>query len=662
MILLLAALFMLKSISFPALLHTYFSDKENEPLGLQYHVKSSTFSVWSPEVRALKLLLYEAGTAGEAFAEHHLKKGKNGVWHLQLKGDWKGKYYAFQAQYADGSWGQAVPDPYAKAVGTNGMRAQIIDLAATNPIGWEQDRRPPLSHFCDIILYEAQVRDLSIAPNSGVQHKGKFLGLCEADTRSPEGESTVLAHFKELGITHLHLLPVFDFGSVDESRLHEAQYNWGYDPVNYNAPEGSYSTDPADAAVRIHEMKQMVQTLHQNGLRVVMDVVYNHTYRNDDALFEQLAPHQYYRFKEDGTYSNGSGCGNEIASEQPRVRQLIVESVVYWAKEYHIDGFRFDLMGLLDKETMLAVRAALDEIDPTIFIYGEGWTGGDSTLPAEQRCLKSDTHELPRIAAFSDDLRDAIKGGWWSETDPGFVQGKDSLEESLKFGIVAATTHQQINYEQVNYSKKAWAAEPYQCINYCSCHDNHTLWDKLLLSAPDAPEQERIKMDLLAQIIVLTSQGVPLLHAGEEMLRSKGGEHNSYQSPDSVNQIDWSRKRTYKNVFSFYKNLIALRKAHPAFRLKNQAMIQKHLRFWQNMPSQVVAYTLHNHANNDEWENISVLFNGSKKAITVMIPETYKNKEYTVIVEGEQINLKGLSKRNAPAIQIPAIGAVILKH
>ena len=445
-------------------------------LGATYTLDKTTFKLWAPPARDARVHLYTDDLTGQPQRIIDLARGERGVWTAEVPGDLDGIYYTFQTKI-QGNWQGEAADPYARAVGTNGVRAQVVDLSQTNPAGWSNDQRPPLAAPEDIILYELHIRDMSIHPQSGIEYKGKYLGLTEAGTTGPNGVTTGLDHLKELGITHVHLLPSFDFLSVDESRPDSAQYNWGYDPQNYNVPEGSYSTNPKDGAVRIREFKQMVQALHNAGIRVIMDVVYNHTGRSEDSKFNRLVPGYYYRQREDGSLSDASACGNEIASERPMVRKFIRESVQYWVDEYHIDGFRFDLMGIHDIQTMNEISTSLHAIDSTIFIYGEGWTASASPLPDSLRALKANTGQLKGVAAFSDELRDALKGSVFEPEERGFVTGRPGLEESIKFGIVAAGPHDQVEYDSVNYSKAPWAPQPHQCINYVSCHDNHTLWD-----------------------------------------------------------------------------------------------------------------------------------------------------------------------------------------
>lgn len=627
-------------------------------LGMNYSPRRTVFKLWAPSATAVRLRLFAGVESPTPEQTALLKKGAAGVWETTLEGDQKDYYYTVQVQQG-GRWLAETPDPYAKAVGTNGRRGHIIDLADTNPPGWAQDKSPAQKNFTDIILYELHVRDASIAPNSGIRNKGKYLGLTETGTKSPDGLSTGLDHLKELGVTHVHLLPVFDFRSIDESRLQDNRYNWGYDPENYNVPEGSYSTNPADGATRIREFKQLVQALHAAGIRVIMDVVYNHTGGpNDQSVFNRIEPAYYYRQKPDGSYSDASACGNETASERPMVRRFMLESMKYWVQEYHIDGFRVDLMGIHDIETMNRISAELHAIDPTIFIYGEGWTAGGSPLPDSLRALKANTWKLNRIAAFSDDVRDAIKGHVFTPTQKGFVSGNPGLKESLKFGVVASTQHPQVRYDRVNYSKAPWAREPYQTITYAECHDNHALWDRLAISAPETSESERIRMQKLAGAIVLTSQGVPFLHAGTEMLRTKKGVENSFESPDSVNQIDWSRKARYAGVNDYFKNLIRLRKNHPAFRMSTSEQIRKHLRFLDTADPNFLAYQISNHANGDPWRDIVVLYNGGGVPQEFTLPDG--TGRWTAVLDGETINENGIRAIRGDKVKVAPISAMVL--
>ncbi len=626
---------------------------QGDDLGLRYTPEKSTFKVWSPTAEVMELRLYDKALGGKVRKTLSMSRGNDGVWVKEENRDLLGTYYTFRIKQ-QGKWLNEVPDPYAKACGTNGLRAMVVDLKKTNPKGWAQDKSPAFNNKTDAILYEIHVRDASVHPASGIQHKGKFLGLAETGTQTPADVVTGLDHIKDLGVTHVHLLPSYDYHTVDESNLDEPQFNWGYDPQNYNIPEGSYSTNPEDGNVRIREFKQLIKSLHENGLRVVMDVVYNHTGRTEESNFNQLVPGYYYRQNEDGSFANASACGNETSSDRPMTRKFIVESVKYWVQEYHIDGFRFDLMGIHDQETMNLISKELHEINPSILLYGEGWTAGDSPLPEPKRSLKKYTHQLDRIAAFSDDVRDGLKGSVFAHEDTGFASGKPDMEASVKFGIVAATQHPQIDYAKVNYSDAPWAKEPFQCINYVSCHDNHTLYDRLVNSVEDGDEAELIQMHKLANAVVLTSQGIPFLHAGVEFLRTKGGVENSFKSPDSVNQIDWPRKAQYQEVFEYYKGLVRLRKSHPAFRMPSNALIQEHLKFLDS-PKGVIAYTLNGKAVGDSWSKILVLFNGNREGLPVTIPKG----PWKLVLTQNQINEAGLSSMTGGTIRMAATSAMI---
>ena len=625
-------------------------------LGLTWRNAQATLRVWAPIAEALHLRLYAAGTGGAATATYAMTKAEGGTWTYALPAGTVG-FYTVQATIA-GKVLAEVADPYAHAVGINGQRGAVLNPALAQPPGWPDDLRPALKQPTDIVIGEVHMRDLSMHPQSGIRQKGKYLGAAQVGTRGPAGVSTGLDHLVELGLTHVHLLPTNDFASIDEAAPARAnRYNWGYDPLNYSVPEGSYATDATDPPVRIREFKQMVENLHGAGLRVVLDVVYNHTADAARSNFEQLVPGYYYRHNANGSLSNATACGNEIASERPMVRKLIVESVAYWAKEYHADGFRFDLMGVLDIETMRTVRIALDQQDHSIFIYGEGWTAGPSPLPETRRAVKANILKLDRIAAFGDELRDGVKGHYAHQTEPGFASGQPGLEESVKFGIVAATWHPQLDYAKVNYSKAAWANSPAQAINYVACHDDMVLWDKLAVANPGASEAERIKMDLLSNTIVFTSQGIPFLPVGDEFLRTKGGSNNSYNQPDSVKQLDWGRKAKYASVYEFYRHLIALRRAHPAFRLPSAELIQQHLEFLPSTLPGTIAYQLKDHAGGDAWGNITVIFNGNKSAADISLPRGM----YKIVLRGNQINEEGIGVLEVTSgVQVSSNSALIL--
>lgn len=630
-----------------------------EDLGLTFGDNETRFTVWAPTADGVELLIYDNGEGGKPVQTIAMNREVAlGPWRTQLQGKLYGKFYTYRVQI-NGRWLDETPGIWPKAVGVNGNRAAIIDMEKTNPKGWEDDKRPPLKSFSDIILYEMHFRDFSIDPTSGIHNRGKFLALTETGTLSPQGLKTGIDHLKELGITHVHILPSFDFGSIDETKLSENKYNWGYDPKNYNVPEGSYSTDPYDPAVRIREMKEMVQALHKNGIRVIMDVVYNHTYVNDNSNFSLTVPGYFYRHNPDSTYSDASNCGNETASEREMMRSYIIESARYWVEEFHVDGFRFDLMGIHDIETMNGLRYVLDKIDPTLFVYGEGWTAGASPYPEELRAMKANASQMDGIAVFNDDVRDAVKGSYKTDSDRGFASGGTGLDESVKFGIVAATQHPQIDYGRVNYSVAPYATYPYQSINYVSSHDDLCLVDKLKVANPaNTPVAALISQDKLAQTIIFTSQGVPFMFNGEEVFRSKQGVHNSFESPDSINQINWSNKSVYFDLFTYYRNLIALRKQHPAFRIPTADGIRKHLNFLETGQPGVIAYTLGEHANGDEWKEIVVVFNGNEQDKQVTIPDG----DWTIVVRDGKIDEAGLGKSQGGLIGVKATSALILKR
>lgn len=590
-------------------------------LGAVYSPKMTRFKVWAPEAESVKLNLYKQGEGDNLIEQHVMKKSANGTYVFEKQGDCNGIYYTYTV-VNHGEEQEAV-DPYTKAAGVNGQRGMVINLAKTNPQGFELDGYRNPEHITDAIIYEGSVRDFTMDESSGVFHNGKFLGLTEANTTNHFGEATALDYISGLGVTHVQILPAFDFETVDEKNQ-KAQYNWGYDPDNYNVPEGSYAVSPYDGAVRIQEMKQMVLALHSRGIGVIMDVVFNHTYRRDDSNLQKIVPGYYYRSDETG-YTNGSGCGNEVASDRPMVQKLIVDSLIYWAKEYHIDGFRFDLMGVLDIDTMNVIAERLKEIRPDIYLYGEGWNGGPSSLTEEKRAFKACAKKMPGIGMFNDDIRDTIKGSVFYDDHLGFVNGGTHLENALRYGITGAVAHPQVDYDA--YGSKPWAKEPGQSINYVSCHDNYTLWDKLSVSCPEASEEKKKAMNRLCAAIVFTSQGVPFIQAGEEFLRSKplpekkGFAENSYNMPDAVNSIKWDNIHEYPDMIAYYKGLMVLRKAHPVFRMQSEAEMTQNLCFLLDTPENVVAYLLKGKGADDTPENILVIFNGNDEEILYNLPE-----------------------------------------
>ncbi|MFN4315936.1 MAG: type I pullulanase [Chitinophagaceae bacterium] len=618
---------------------------EGTDLGLCYTPQSSSFRVWAPTADSVLLLLYDQPLGSKPIEERAMKFSESGTWLLECTGDWQGKYYTYRA-HISGVWMNEVPDPYSFATGVNGLRTAILDIHEAAPVNWQQDKKPTGIAATDALIYELHLRDASIHVSSGIQHKGRFLGLAEENTKNRAGLSTGLDHIRELGVTHVHLLPFFDFQSVDETKPDIPQYNWGYEPLNYNVPEGSYSSNAADPSVRIRELRMLVQKFHKHDLRLVMDVVYNHTMRTRDSWFNQLVPGYYYRQNAAGGFSDATACGNEIATERPMVRKYIIESLEFWMRQYHVDGFRFDLMGVHDIEGMNQIASRLRAIDPNVLLYGEGWTAGSSPLPDSVRALKKNVAQLDGIAVFSDDLRDGIKGSVFNEKERGFVSGRAGMKQSIYFGVAASCYHPQIDYSKINYSKQPYSIHPGQTISYAECHDNHVLWDKLALSAPESSEATRIKMHLLALGIVLTSQGVPFLHAGTEFLRSKNGNENSYNAGDSVNAIDWDLKTHNEAVYRHVKALIEMRRQHPAFRLRSGEQVREAIRFL-DAPDNMVVYTIDGRVARDNWSKILLIYYAGLPLTNWKMPEgkwhffqlpgqepVYLQKDRTVPVKG----------------------------
>jgi pullulanase len=611
---------------------------------MTYTPEVTTFKLFAPaKAKGVKVRIYKDGQGGKPLKTVTMKASSPGqegaVWTAAVKGDLMGRFYTFDTGHGE------TPGVFAKAVGVNGRRGAIINTMNTWPDDWCCDQHPVVKSPADLVVYELHHRDFSVA-RPDAKYPGKFLALTEP---------WAIDHLKQLGVNAVHILPSYDYGSVDETRLNEPQYNWGYDPVNYNVPEGGYSTDPYDPVCRLREFKQMVQALHKAGIAVILDVVYNHTYDIEHSNFQRTFPDYYYRVG-----SNGSGCGNETASEKPMMRKFMIESVKYWYNEFRIDGFRFDLMGCHDIETMNLIRQELDKLDPSIFIYGEGWSAGQCALPTERLGVKANIPQMPRIAAFSDELRDALRGPFDDDTKTGWLGGAPDCEESLKFGIVGGISHPQVDMTKVNYSKQPWATEPTQMMAYVSCHDDMCLVDRLQASVPAlaaptprhsqqsesslcsggaAADAELIRLDLLAQTAVFTSQGVPFMLSGEELLRTKQGVHNSFESPDSINQLNWQNKERFPQVFKYYQDLIALRRNHPAFRLGDAHLVRKHLEFL-DAPKGVVAFRLKDYAGRDDWRNIIVILNANRETATVSIPKGM----YTVVCKDGEIDEQSTSK------------------
>ena len=585
-------------------------------LFLQPH--QTTFTLNAPQQPILRL--YADGEGGKPLQQYKMRAAGKHRWSLTLKRNLQGKFYTFDIGHGE------TPGVFATAVGVNGKRAAIIDRATTNPAGWAQDKHPALISPADQVIYELHVRDFTHKmPNNA--HPDKFLGV--ADTAA-------LAHLKRLGVTAVHLLPSFDFSSIDETKPHLPAYNWGYDPQNYNVPEGSYATNAYDPAVRIKEFKQMVQALHRAGIRVILDVVYNHTADIEHSNFQRTYPDYYYRKRADGGYSDGSGCGNETASEKPLMRAFIIESIVYWVQEYHIDGFRFDLMGVHDIKTMNAACRALHKIDPSIFVYGEGWSAGQCAYPSHLLASKAHMKQMPGIAAFSDELRDGLRGPFYDDKQGAFIAGVSGAEERIKFGIVGGIAHPQVNMQQVGSDHLPWNDDPTQFISYVSCHDDMCLVDRLRASVPNLTPEMLVRLDCLAQSVVMLSQGVPFMLSGEEMLRDKQGVHNSYQSPIEINALPWQNLQRYPQLFTYYQRLIALRRHHPAFRLGDANLIRQHLSFLPTQPN-LVGFILTGHAGGDVWNNIIVVFNANNEAREVTVPKG----RYTIVASNGTINETG---------------------
>jgi pullulanase len=628
-------------------------------LGCTYTAQSTFFRVWSPIAKSVQLRFYKTDLPKERDVDLiemvEMQAAEKGTWTFRAVGNRVGQYYTYQVK-TDSATLKEVPDLYAKAVGANGRRAQIIDFQQAAPPKWADDQSPVFKQKTDAIIYELHVRDATIHPASGVKNKGKFIGLTEKKTKTPSGFTTGLDYIADLGVTHVQILPMYDYFTVDEiAPFDPKSYNWGYDPLNYNVPEGNYATNPHDGAVRVTELRQMIQRFHKKGLRVVMDVVYNHTMFGAESYFHQLVPNYYHRVSEKGQFSNASGCGNETASERPMMRKFMLESLIHWVENYHIDGFRFDLMGIHDIETMNYISEALHKIKPDILLYGEGWTAGDSPLAENRRSLKKYAHRLDKIGVFSDDMRDGLKGSVFEKLDKGFVSGKAGMEASIQFGVVAGVSHPNVEVSKVVYTKENWAAEPHHCINYVECHDNHTLWDKLAISNANDSEATRQKMHRLANTIVLTSQGISFLHAGSEFLRTKQGEENSYKSPDDINYLDWERAAKNKISIDYFKKLIALRRNHPAFRMPTATAIRENLQFLKTEAG-IVAYTLNGAKAGDKWKEMIVIYNATQQSAPIPLPEG----KWKVILDGERIMEKGIHDFKGTRYYAPALSAIIL--
>ncbi|UJF15219.1 type I pullulanase [Jeotgalibaca sp. MA1X17-3] len=603
-------------------------------LGCFYSKSSTVYRVWAPAAILVELIMYD-GYYGEELQRIPMDPIANGTYEIELVGDLDETSYKYAITYPDETIIETL-DPYSTAVTINGERSAVVDLKSTNPENWKK-RMSPFSSTTDAIIYEVHVRDFTISESSGVKEKGKYLGMIEKGTRSPNGKATGLDYLKELGVTHVQILPMFDFCTVDEEDP-SYRYNWGYDPQNYNAPEGSYATDARNPKKRIKELKQMIQGLHDAGIRVIMDVVYNHVYKYETHPFENTAPGYFFRRNEEGNLSDGSGCGNDTASEHKMMRKYMLDSVTYWAEEFHVDGFRFDLMGLHDVETMNQVREALDKIDPSMIIIGEGWHL-DTSLSAEQKANSKNAFQTKRIGFFNDALRDAVKGSDMGDAlDTGFITGKGFMEQWI------AINQQGGAYYPVDV---ATYQSPDQMVQYVEAHDNYTLYDKLRMTMPDDNEQTRKQRHMLAQSITLLSQGIPFLHAGQEFMRTKQGVGNSYRSPDEINQMDWLRKDENEEVVEYIKNLIALRQSDPLFRMKTTEEISKHMELIHARDYRIVLQL------ENEERIYYLLFNADGHPFTFQIEHgvykqlvhdgTVELENPTVFEQSEEVRVEGFS-------------------
>ncbi len=613
-----------------------------------YSEEATEFSVWAPAADAAQLRLYRSAQDEAAFRIVNMKQsGKDGLWTAAVREGLKGCFYTFRVQ-KEGQWLEETAGIAAKAVGVNGNRGAVIDWSETDPEGWDGDKSPEIKPS-DIIVYEMHHRDFSIHGTSGIGNKGKYLALTEEGTVNPDGLATGIDHLKEIGVTYVQLLPSTDFVTIDETRLEDNVYNWGYDPYNYNAVEGSYSTDPYNPVTRIREFKEMVQALHKAGFRVILDVVYNHTSNASATGFERTMPGYFYRMAEDGSFMNASGCGNETASEREMFRKYMIESLEWWMKEYHVDGFRFDLMAIHDMETMNMISRRLHAIDPDVLLYGEGWAAMAPALPEEEIALKVNTYMLDRIGAFSDNIRDAIRGPLGCE-NAGFMDGVEGNKANIEFGIAGGIEHPQVTVER-------WTESPLQHISYVSCHDDHCLRDRLEIAA-EATEKERLAMVKLAQTAVYTSQGIPFIFNGEELYRHKQGVKNSYNQPDSINAIDWTYKTKYKDLVDYYAALAAIRHAHPGFCLGDADLVREKLSFIDVADPCVVAFRISGLEGIDSAKSLTVLLNGSKKAVKVEIPQG----NYTVLAKDGKADADGLGAFSGNMISAGPTSATILEE
>lgn len=627
---------------------------DGNDLGAVYTKKYTAFRLWAPTADAVTLCLYREGDGDCLSDTLPMKQDVQGTWTIRVDGDLRHVYYTYRLERS----GKTVEsqDPYSVAVGVNGQRSMVLDLKETDPENFKEDHGPVFSNRTDLVICEISVLDSTADGSSGVKYPGKYLGLAEKETKNKEGEATGLDYLKSLGITHVQIMPMYDFASIDEAAPKKREYNWGYDPLNYNVPEGSFSTDPFHGEVRIREMKEMIAAFHREGIGVIMDVVYNHTYDLDSCL-QKCEPDYYYRMN--GTrYSNASACGNEIASEQPMMRKYIVESVCYWAREYHVDGFRFDLMGVLDIDTMNEISRRLKEINPYIILYGEGWTGGTSTMPEFRRAMKRNARMLDGIGMFSDDIRDMVRGHVFYNKDCGYVSGKDGMKVAVRYCAAGGVWHPQVDYAAYTYAAGGtWTDTPEKVINYVSCHDNLTLWDKLQISRPDCDAGERLAMNRLAAAMVFTAQGVPFFLSGEEFARTKpagkNGEvsENSYNLPYETNVLRYDWNDEQKELQQYYRGLIAFRKAHKGLRMTDAEEIRQNILFMEMTSEQTIAFIIR-----QPEETLLVAYNASGRKETLLLPD---DRTWTLYIDDLHAGTEPIGSVHSN-MELPATGCVVL--
>lgn len=593
---------------------------EGNDLGVSYSPEKTTFKLWAPTAAKIKLKLFREDEQSPEF--FNMKRQDKGIWGSEIDRDLEQYRYSFLV-CINLEWREAV-DPYATALTVNGEYGVVIDPEKAMVTG--SDCPPPLKRPVDAIIYEAHIRDLTMHPSSGNSRKGTYLGAADTGTSSPLRIETGLSYIKSLGVTHIELLPFHDFEGVDELDRFST-YNWGYNPVHFNVPDGSYATDPENPYSRITELKQLISAIHHIGMGVIMDVVYNHVYIREDSPFEKIVPGYFFRHDVHGIPSNGTGVGNDIASERLMVRKYIVDSVFYWLKEYHVDGFRFDLMGILDVETMTAVRKAVDSVNPQILIIGEGWDL-NTPLPTDKKANIANQAKLPRIGQFNDWFRDSIKGSTFNIYDKGYALGNDRYLDAAKQVLAGSIG--------IGKRKNGLFLQPVQSVNYIESHDNHTLWDKLKICCPDQDEATLKKQHRLATSLVLLAQGIPFLHSGQEFFRTKKGIGNSYRSPDEVNWLDWDRRDQNMNNVNYIKGIIEIRNSNEAFRLADSDQIRIHMSF---LPVQtpLIGYALTEIKPHDLWKKILVLINPSMDQQLAELPEEAK---WNVLADHEKASAK----------------------